>query len=1111
MAAISITMNHVTLIILLVFLAEVTMLINVCFAKEDSNILCIDTEKQALLRFKQDLVDHSSKLGSWDVSKEEDCCKWAGIVCNTLTGHVSELSLKGGSFTGKINSSLLNLTHLISLDLSLNNFGGIIPSFMGSLVSLRYLNFTRGGFEGKIPHQLGNLSNLCYLGLGDLYYSPDQPGWYNSLYVENLHWISTLSSLESLVMNEVNLSKAYDHWLLAINRIPSLLELRLQSCGLSHTHFPSHINLTSLETLDLSYNSLELRGSIPCSFRNNMSLLKYLDFSNNDVDSIIPSCIYGFPNLEYLHLSNNKLQGAISSTIANLTFLVSLDLSHNALVGKIPKSMGNLCNLEAIDLSSNRFKVKVSEVFESLSGCLSRKLKLLYLNWKIMEEGSEIGNCITGQIPNEIGDFFNLGHLTVSNTEISGPIPMSLFGKLLSLKWLDLSFNNLNGFLPETLASLSHLEHLDISKNQLSGTLPHSLGSLSNLEFLECSNNHLSGPLPQSLGSLSKLRFLGIYNNKLSGSLPKSVGSSLEILDISNNQLSGPLPTNLGSLSNLSYLVIESNNLEGDVYEYHFANLTKLRGIFASGNQLTLKVSSHWIPPFHLSTMDLKDWYLGPQFPRWLRSQKDIGQIGMSNTGISDVIPCWLWNFSSYNTVLIDLSENQIQGKIPDFPSHHNITNLNLNSNKLTGQLPRISVFDLDLSYNSLSGDISHFLCNPNDNLISSNAVKLSNNFLSGKIPDCWMYWPSLQIINLDNNNFSGEIPSSIGYLRQLGYLLLHNNSLIGEIPESIKNCSGLVGLDLGLNKLVGTIPRWLKHLPCLSVLILRSNNLQGIVPIELCALSELHVLDASNNNLSGIIPKCIKNLTAMTTKLHQTSSVLINLRTNYFERESTLRFRLIKSGVIAFLVIKGRENQYNRILGFLRSLDLSRNNISGELPKELTSLKALQSLNLSANCLSWSIPKMIGNLTDLESLDLSRNQLSGNIPPSMSSLTFLNFLNLSYNNLSGEIPTSTQLQSLNASSFIGNQLCGPPLLKTCREDHETTPTDATTEGGERQEEEYWFRLGIGMGFGVSFVGVIAPLLVCGFWRRAYFWFFQHYLWYKILDCFTKVKYMLQN
>lgn len=72
--------------------------------------------------------------------------------------------------------------------------------------------------------------------------------------------------------------------------------------------------------------------------------------------------------------------------------------------------------------------------------------------------------------------------------------------------------------------------------------------------------------------------------------------------------------------------------------------------------------------------------------------------------------------------------------------------------------------------------------------------------------------------------------------------------------------------------------------------------------------------------------------------------------------------------------------------------------------------------------------------------------------------------------------------------------------------------TNADTEnGGEDDDEEYWFRLGIAMGFGVGFLGVVSPLLFCRFWREAYYWFIQEYLWYKILDCFIKIKRMGRN
>ncbi|RHN66963.1 putative non-specific serine/threonine protein kinase [Medicago truncatula] len=81
--------------------------------------------------------------------------------------------------------------------------------------------------------------------------------------------------------------------------------------------------------------------------------------------------------------------------------------------------------------------------------------------------------------------------------------------------------------------------------------------------------------------------------------------------------------------------------------------------------------------------------------------------------------------------------------------------------------------------------------------------------------------------------------------------------------------------------------------------------------------------------------------------------------------------------------------------------------------------------------------------MKNMESLEFSKNKFCGEIPQSMSLLTFLGYLNLSYNNFDRKIPIATQLQSFNASSYIGNpKLCGAPLNNCTKE--EENPKTAT-------------------------------------------------------------------
>ena len=55
-------------------------------------VMCMEREKQALLKLKDDLVDMNDRLSSWGTGG--DCCNWTGVRCNNRTGHVYALQLK---------------------------------------------------------------------------------------------------------------------------------------------------------------------------------------------------------------------------------------------------------------------------------------------------------------------------------------------------------------------------------------------------------------------------------------------------------------------------------------------------------------------------------------------------------------------------------------------------------------------------------------------------------------------------------------------------------------------------------------------------------------------------------------------------------------------------------------------------------------------------------------------------------------------------------------------------------------------------------------------------------------------------------------------------------
>ena len=106
----------------------------------------------------------------------------------------------------------------------------------------------------------------------------------------------------------------------------------------------------------------------------------------------------------------------------------------------------------------------------------------------------------------------------------------------------------------------------------------------------------------------------------------------------------------------------------------------------------------------------------------------------------------------------------------------------------------------------------------------------------------------------------------------------------------------------------------------------------------------------------------------------------------------------------------EGGETRVN--LQYLEELNLSKNEFNGEIPKNLFNIASLKSLVLGKNELEGDIPSEVGNLTELKELDLSENNLTGNLPEEMANLTLLEVLSIFGNKLSGDIPTEI-LQSI--------------------------------------------------------------------------------------------------
>ncbi|KAL5568476.1 hypothetical protein UlMin_025051, partial [Ulmus minor] len=717
----------------------------------------------------------------------------------------------------------------------------------------------------------------------------------------------------------------------------------------------------------------------------------------------------------------------------------------------------------------------------------------------------------------------SLRSLNLSSVDLSKVVSWPQFvSKLPSLLELQLNSCNLPDASPRSLPlinSTSSLRVLQLNNNSLNSSIISWVVNVSkNLAEIELNTNQLKGALPDvftTMVSLEKVTRLDLSNNLFSGLFPDLKNfPSLKNLFLDKNQLHGSVPESIGQLSTLEWLSLSSNSFCGVLTEAHFVNLSRLNYLDLSYNHLSLNSSSNWIPPFdQLAYLLLSSCDVGPAFPKWIQTQRNLTVLDIAEANISDSIPDWLWNLSS-SLRYLNLSHNQIHGMLPNLSSPPRLQFIDLTSNKLFGPLPLFppNTSLLLISNNSFSGSISS-LCTTR---LSLRDLDLSNNNLSGELPNCWMQLDNLKFLNLANNHFSGKLPASLGNLSNTNLILdlgnnnfsgsiltiwnifpkiqilnLRKNNFSGEMP-SVRSCDSLLFLDLGSNKISGRIPECIgrQYPPTLEILQLQSNEFYGSIPSSLCNLQALRVLDLSRNNISGFIPQCFINFSAM-------SSENVTISRMGTSPELFLHTKVLWSGAFqeslpsTNVMWKGIDREFGENLKYLRSIDLSSNKLSGEIPESITLLK-LQSLNLSRNRLTGSIPENFSPMSNaLESLDLSRNQLSGRIPESFSSLTSLSKLDLSYNKLTGRIPRSTQLDGFFADPYIGNEgLCGPALNKSCLgDDNKPDQVPDKTEGDANEGGflSFGFYVSVAVGFVVGFWGACGSLIFQSSWRFSFF------------------------
>ena len=321
-------------------------------------------------------------------------------------------------------------------------------------------------------------------------------------------------------------------------------------------------------------------------------------------------------------------------------------------------------------------------------------------------------------------------------------------------------------------------------------------------------------------------------------------GTDFLIADLSGQMLPGILPDTIINLDNMSYF---GNAPDMGVYESNYSlyyeciaeDSTEGIELWSQCYSIENTTSLGW-PPFIPDSATV--------IPLELFNLVNLTSLSINYTNVGGIIPPEIGNLT--NLIKLNLSSNQFSGSIPsEIENLTNLTSLNLSSNQFSGSIP-VEIFDL---INLKGGNEPAFI-----GTVFYPGLDLSNNLLTGAIPEQLGLLENLKSVDFSYNQLTGSLPAGLYSLDSLQSLNLSNNFLSGEVSVEIGNLSQLQGITTYAHN----------SMTQYDALNLSNNSFAGLLPESICDLplnwddsymDGYQGFSISNNQFCSPFPYCLE------------------------------------------------------------------------------------------------------------------------------------------------------------------------------------------------------------------------------------------------------------